>query len=112
MAKKSALELFEHYYQALISSLPTKDPNFIEDLFKHDLLTEDIKSKLETLSGLQERTSYFLDYVIKPDLVVGSNVYFDKLLNIMKNSNYDNVKELARKVEMDYDINAKCKFMI
>jgi len=112
MAKRSALELFEHYYQGLIFSLPMKDVNFMEDLCKNNLLDEDIKLNLETLSERKERTSYFLDNIIKPELVVGNNTCFTNLLTVMKNSNYDNVKDLATQIETEYDINAKCKFVI
>ena len=112
MAKRSSLELFEHYYQGLIYSLPMKDANFMDHLIKHGLVSIDIRKILEGLSAHKERASYFLDNVIKPKILVGNNTYFDKLLTVMNNSNYDNTKDLAKEIEMEYDSDAKCKFII
>ena len=109
MSKRSALELFDHYYQGLIFSLPMKDKNFMKELFKHDLLPEGIKHKLEELPERKDRTSCFLDNIIKAGLVIGDKKYFDHLLNVMNNSKYDNVKDLAKQIKSEYDANAKCK---
>jgi len=111
MAKRSAVELFEHYYTALVFSLPVKDENFVEELFERILLTEDVKSSLQSLAVCSERASYFLDSVIKPELAVGNIGKFVKLLTVMKSSNYDNVKELAEKIEKELAIDTKCKIM-
>ena len=108
MAKRSALELFEHYYQALIVSLPMKD-NFMEELFKHGLLPKDVIHKLEKLSERKNRASYFLDNVIKAGLIVGNKTCFVNLLTLMNNSKYDNVRDLAKQIESEYDDDAKCK---
>ena len=109
MAKRSALELFDNYYQALIFLLPMKDNNFTEELFKHNLLPEDIKHKLGELCERKDRTSYFLDNVIKTGLAVGDKTCFMSLLTVMNNSKYDNVKDLAKQIESEYDVNAKCE---
>ena len=112
MARRSALELFEQYYQALIFSLPMKDICFLEDLFEHDLLPEDIKHKLEVYSECNNKTLHFLDYVIKAELAVGDDRCFGNLLTVMNNSKYDHVKDLAKQIKSEYDVNAKCKLMI
>ena len=109
MAKRSALELFEHYYQALIFSLPMKDDKFMEELFKHGLFLEDVKHKLEKLSERKSRASYFLDNVIKAGLAVDNKMCFVNLLTLMNNSKYDNVKDLAKQIESEYNDDAKCK---
>ena len=111
MAKRSALDLFEYYYQALMFSLPMKDHNFMEDLFKHDLLTGGFKAKLEALSVNKERATCLLDNVIKAGLAVGDKTCFVNLLIVMNNSKYDNVKDLAKQIESEYDVDAKCKFI-
>ena len=71
MAKRSAYELLEHYYQTLSFLLPMKDSSFVEDLFKHDLLMEDFKPKLilEALSTNKERASLLLDVIVRSELV-------------------------------------------
>ena len=109
MAKRSALELFEQYYQGLIFSLPMKDINFMEDLFKYDLFPEDVKYRLEELPEHKDRTSYFLDNIIKAELAVGDKTCFVNLLTVMNNSKYDHVKELAKQIESEYDVDALCK---
>ena len=112
MAKRSALDLFEYYYQALIFSLPMKDDSFVEDLTKYDLLTGGFKAKLEALSINRERSSYFLDNIIKAGLAVGDKTCFVNLLTVMDNCKYDNVKDLAKQIESEYDADAKCKLHV
>jgi len=111
MAKRSAVELFEHYYIALVYLLPVKDENFIEGLFKHNLLPEDVKSSLQSLTVCKERASYFLDSVIKPELAVGNSEKFVVLLTVMKSGDRDDVKELAEEIEKELAIDTKCKIM-
>ena len=109
MPKKSALELFEHYYQAMIFLLPMKDRKFIKDLIKHNLLTTSFKAKLEEWSINSERASYFLDNVIKPGLVIGDKTCFVNLLTVINNCKDDKVKEFAKQLKSQFDVNAKCK---
>ena len=114
MAGRSTTELFERYYTTLVYLLPIKDIEFIDELLKHDLLPGDLKIKLESLTEHYERSSYFLDNVIKPQLAVGDHKGFDNLLTIMKNCKYDNVKGLAKKIdeELAVYIRLKCKIII
>ena len=112
MAKKSAFELFEHYYQALHFSLPMKDGSFIDELFTHNLFTEVFKTKLKALSLSKERASCLLDNTIKSELLVGNNKCFAVLLNVMNNHKYDNVRDLADQIDSELDMNAKCKLII
>ena len=76
MAKKSATELFEQYYKTLIYLLPMKDATFMDELLEHDLLTGDLKIKLESFTVQNQRSSYFLDNVIKPELAIGNSRIF------------------------------------
>ena len=109
MAERSATELFEHYYTVLVFSLPIKDVDFMDELLKHGLLPGDLKIKLESLTVLNEKSSYFLDNVIKPGLVVGNNRGFVSLLTVMKSNKHDNAKELAKKMEKELAVDTKCK---
>ena len=113
MAKRSAAELFERYYRALVYSLPIKDTDFLDKLPEHDLLPGDLKIKLESLTVHNERSSYFLDSVIKPGLAVGDSRCFTNLLTVMKSSKYDNVKDLAKSIDEDLgvDIKIQCKLL-
>ena len=109
MAKRSATELFEQYYTGLLFSLPVKDTDFLDELLKHDLLTRDLHSKLESLTVHYERSLCFLDNVIKPGLADGNSRCFVKLLTIMKYSKHDNVKDLATKIKEEMAVAIKCK---
>ena len=114
MAKRSATELLDHYYMGLVFSLPIKDADFLDELHQHHILPGDIKSKLELLNVFTDRSSYFLDNVIKPGLAVGNSKCFVSLLTVMKCSKYDNVKELAMRIENELApvIDIKCEVFI
>ena len=112
MTKRSATELYEHYYTTLVYLLPIKDVDFMDELLKHDLLPGDMKSKMESLVEFNARSAYFLDNVIKPGLGIGNSRYFVSLLTVMKCSKYDNVKELATKIKKELTIDVKCKTII
>ena len=114
MAKRSATELFEHYYTGLVFSLPVKDATFMDELLKYDLLPENVKFKLESLTVHKQRSSYFLDNVIKPGLAVGNSKHFVSLLTVMKCNKHDNVKDLAEEIEKELVpvVNVKCKIIL
>ena len=111
MAKRSATELFDHYYMTLVYLLPIKDLDFMDELRKHGLLPGGVKSKLESLTIHKQRSSYFLDNVIKPGLAVG-NRCFVSLLTVMKCNKHDNVKDLAKEIEKEFVVGVKCKIII
>lgn len=108
--KGSVIELFERYYTALVYSLPMQDAEFLDDLCNHGLISEQFKHELKSLSQRNERASYFLDHKIKPGLASGDNSNFITLFAVMKNSNHDNVKELAEQIKTEC-ITDKCKHM-
>ena len=93
----------------LVFSLPIKDADFLDKLHQHHILPGDIKSKLELLSVYNERSSYFLDNVIRPGLAVSNSRCFVSLLTVMKCSKHDNVKDLAMKIEKELATDVKCK---
>ena len=109
MAKKSASELFEHYYTTLMYLLPMKDATFMDELLKHGLLDGDLKIKLESNVMNNQRASYFLDSVIKTRLAVDDSRSFVSLLTVMKGYIHDNVKDLAKEIENQLAIDVKCK---
>ena len=110
--KRSVNEVFQDYYQGLMFSLPMTDTKFLDDLYKQISIDENLKLNLESLTARKERTSYFLDHIIKPQISVGDNTSFIKLLNIMKKCNYDNVKDLAEQIEAECTLDIKCKFIL
>ena len=110
--KRSANEVFQDYYQALMFSLPMTNAKFLGDLYEHISINEKFKTNLESLTARKERTSYFLDHIIKPQISVGDNTSFVKLLTVMKTCNYDNVKDLAEEMEVQCTLDIKCRFTL
>ena len=114
MARRSATELFEHYYTALVYSLPIKDAEFIDKLLTCNLISENLKIKLESFTVHDKRSSYFLNNAIKPGLAASDSRSFVSLLTVMKSSKHDNVKDLAKKIdeELAVDVKIKCKLCL
>ena len=96
----SASEILENYYQAIMYSLPMRDDSFLTELHRHNLLPATEKANLVSLSKSTERASYFLDNLIKPELLNDdTHTCLDVLLEIMMDSGYDNMVELAEKIK-------------
>ena len=93
----STSEVFKQFFAKLAKSLPMDDPIFVAELFSHDLLPGDLYDQVESRSTRADKAVYFLNHVIKPALTsdVGS---FNELLNVMEDSEYPNVKELALQI--------------
>ena len=109
-AKKPITDAFHCHYQALLFSLPMKDPEFLDELYKHGLLLEEFKCKFESLIARKERASYFLDHVMKCGLPDSDNTKFIELLTIMKKCNRDIVSDLANEIENVCTMDDQCKF--
>lgn len=93
--------LFEHYYSALMRTLPMNNL-FISKLCKHDLLPQNIKCTIKCMHRRLDRATYFLDNAIKPEL---DDQKILKLLAAMKESGYDNVKEFAYELQLHLFLN-------
>ena len=106
--KRSVTDLFEHYYTALVYSLPMQDAKFLDDLCSHGLISEQFKDELKSLTQCNERASHFLDRKIKSGLATGDITNLLTLFAVMKNCNRDNVKDLAEKIKEECIID-KCK---
>ena len=99
MAKTSAKELFEFYNQGLLVCLPMKDITFLEVLKRRNLLPDDVKSSLIQMDKTIERSSYFLEKIIRTGFDNGSDSHFTSLLAAMIESKYENVKDLAIEIQ-------------
>ena len=108
----SAKKLFEHYNQGLITCLPMKDTAFLDALKNKNLLPDNMRNFLEQLSEGVERSSYFLENIIKAGFDNGNGSCFTNLLAAMKESSYDRVKDLAvqiqKKLSMMIKISCNC----
>ena len=94
-------QIYEKFYLKLVNLLPMNNVIFIAKLSAKDLLPGDIQTKLLSFVPSADKSSYFLDRVIKPALDAGYTEGFDKLLEIMENSEYFHVKATAAKITSD-----------
>ena len=106
MAKTSSKELFEYYNQGLLGCLPMKDITFLEVLKRRNLLPDDVRSSLVQMDKTTERSSYFLEKIIKTRFDNGSDSHFTNLLAAMIESNYENVKDLAIEIMSKIDVDS------
>ena len=95
---------FDHYYAKLVDTLPMNDENFIAVLTDHGLLTDSVKNKLEAWKEPLDKASQFLDLAIKSSVTSSvsgkASDNFSKLLNVMENSNCDDVSKLAKLIQI------------
>ncbi|XP_065891738.1 uncharacterized protein [Dysidea avara] len=100
-SKYYGADVFEKYYQAIISSLPMKDVTFLAKLQEHRVLSDHTKTVLQSLSASIEMASYLVDNAIKPELSEGITDTFDQLLRVMEGSSFDNVCKLGTVVNKE-----------
>jgi len=94
-------KVLEKYYLAIILSLPMKDITFLAELQNHNLLSDNTKADLQSLSTNREMASYYVETVIKPELSQGTHFNLNNLLMVMMESTYDSVKEIASVVHSE-----------
>ena len=98
IAEDRSVEVYNQYNNDLIKVLPMDDPSFISDLCRSKLLPSYIEGKLKGLLGF-DKSSYFLDEMIKRPLNIDDDSSLHKLLSVMKNNERPHVVKLARKME-------------
>ena len=95
----SDYDIFQHYYSTLVKKLPIDDTELINLLKQHGLLPSHFQSVLMSRPTDADKTSYFLDYAIKPSVVAGIGNSFDRLLKVMEKFNKNlEVVECARTI--------------
>ena len=99
----STSDVFKKFYVKLVKCLPMDDTLFRAELFTNDLLPGDHKEHVESLATKFDKAAYFLDHVIKPSVTSDDGSSFDKLLNVMEDSEYQNVMELAEQIRSNSD---------
>ena len=92
----STTELFQQFYSKLVETLPMDDVKFIAKLYSDRLLPGNLKNQLKAEKTSADKAAHFLDSVIEPSMTSDGGKMFDVLLNVMEDSEYDHVKELAR----------------
>jgi len=92
-----SFEVFQYFYMQLVKTLPMNDVIFTARLFSRGLLPGDVKNQVESKATRAGKATHFLDHAIKPSLP-GTLSIFKKLLKVMEDSEYDDVKELAKSI--------------
>ena len=93
-------EVFRQFYSELIETLPMRDPNFTAKLYSAGLLSSYLKEYVEYATYTRaEKAAYFLDQTIKPSVT-----NFNKLLNVMEDSEYQHVKDLAKQIKTNISL--------
>ena len=93
----STMDVFQEFYAKLVEVLPMNDLCFIASLVVHQILSVDVKFQVQlfSLSTQAEKASYLLDNVIWPSVNSGSDDMLYELLKVMKDSRYNQVRELT-----------------
>ena len=92
----STSEVFQHFYPQLVEMLPMDDVTFLSKLFSANLLPGNVKDQVKSMSTSADKATHLLDHVIQPSVTTGVGSSFDDLIKVMKDSEYDGVKELAK----------------
>ena len=82
-----------------MACLPMKDGTFLEVLKRNMLLPDEVKNSLEQMDRTIERSSYFLEKIIKGGFDKGDNSCLMNLLAAMIESSYINVKDLGIEIQ-------------
>ena len=101
----SADKVFQQFFAKLANSLPMDDVLFVAVLFSRDLLPGNHYNEVESKPTRAHKAVYFLSHVIKPAISIDARS-FNELLNVMEDSEYCNVKELAQQIKSKLKINA------
>lgn len=91
--------LFRHFYSKLVDILPMNDATFTAELYKIGLLPGDLKDKISAQDTRNKQSEYFLDNAIKPSVTSDVGTNFSDLLTVMENSEYNEVKSLAKQIK-------------
>ena len=91
--------VFQHFYSKLVDILPMNDTTFIAKLYGCGLLPGDLKNVISAQDTQKKKSAYFLDNAIKPSLTSNVGTSFTDLLVVMENSEYQNVKSLAKQIK-------------
>ena len=109
MEEVSIFKVFQQFYPELVITLPMDDAIFMAKLYSHSLLPDDLKDYIESLATSAKKASSFLDRVIRPSVTSGVGRNFDELLDVMKDSENQNVNELAKLIRTSLQEGCKRK---
>ena len=79
--------------------LPVDDTLFLAKLYSCDLLPGDLMNEIIAKETRAQKAMCFLNGKIMCDISIGDFNSFNKLLNIMEESENDSLKDLAKKIK-------------
>ena len=97
MAKE--MDVYKKFYVELTKVLPMIVNNLVTKLYSSKLLSDHHKSRIDSLPTDEEKTTYFLDKVIKPSIQIECAKLFDEMLTVMKNSDDYTVNYLVDEIQ-------------
>jgi len=100
LGEMSTNKVFQHFFPQLVDILPMDDVTFTAQLFSTNLLPGNVKEQVKSQATSADKATHFLDHVIKPSLTSSVGNSFNKLLKVMEDSEYDNVKELSKQIRI------------
>ena len=86
-------QVLKQFYEPLVDQLPMHDTKFIAKLHSGNFLPGELKDQIESQSTPAKKASHFLDH---------SNLTeekFNQLVKLMKNGEFEGLKELANQIE-------------
>ena len=89
------MDAFIKHYVQLVAVLPIEN---LSEFVSRGLLPGDHKQKIESLDTRNKKAEYFLDKIIRPGIEISYRKQFNEMLELMKNTDDDTVKHLARKI--------------
>ena len=93
----SPKDVIKKYNVELLEQLPLDEEIFFGKAKKADLFPGGNAGSIKAQLTRPSKVSYFLQHVVEP----GADVYLPKLLEVMKQSDNDSVKDLADEMEAD-----------
>ena len=91
----SAKNAIKKFKPELLQELPLDDPIFFAMADRDDLFPSNTGNNIYQEKTRAHKVDYFLRHVVEP----GAEEYLPKLLKVMKESKFDNVKILADNIQ-------------
>lgn len=91
----SAKDAIKKYKVELLQELPLDDPLFFAMAERADLFPSNTGNSIREEKTRAHKVDYFLLHVVEP----GAEEYLPKLLKLMKESQFENVKKLADDIQ-------------
>ena len=101
----TTMDVFQEFYAKLVEVLPMDGLCFISNLVVCRILSVDVRFQVQlfSLNSQAEKASYFLDHVIWPLVNNGSDGMLYELLEVMKDTRFNQVRELATLIRFGLD---------